>query len=597
MKKFGVTLLVWLFWTSAALAVFPTQTPTPAPTTSCTGAGGYLLSSTATNYNEGASANANVSGAGAAAGNVNYTFVCNNVSGCDGDMPGNVGNSNANLWGIINQHFTAYSGAGGSMTMTYPADGTGFQTSVNFTGLGLTGVNGYPAYYLSTYGGGPWPSGQPPNVYPVPLQNLKQHVITRSYTLTVTNGANNDILLDEWLQPTNGAGNGFTPFQQLEVAIFLYYNFNYGPCCSGWVQQFVQPAVVNGVLQNVVWQEYDTSKTCTNTGSPQCGTVWFVPSLVHPSGSGVAYGDAGPVTITFDELPFLNEAKNRCAAGACGGSFSTYYYEGPQTGTEYGNDATPQFTFNLTKNDSSACMAKNFSNISIVNKWQGSATSASTCTVNTGTGTQQQVGDVEIGGMGQQASNAHPQTCPAGWTVGVAQFGISSADMQICYKVVAAPDIGASVSFATSGTDQLGCGVIDLRGVDTSTPIDVAGSGTTGTGTAIAPASISPAFSGDTLLWFATTYNMALITPNGFIDSFTNAYIPSAQHQTLFSGFVEPGISSGATGTNTSAQDSAFWAAVQVAVKPAVAGPTPTVTPTPAGLGIYNQALRQGSIW
>lgn len=580
----ALIVLVLLAFVTAAHAQFPTVTPTPSATPSCASLGGATLSTTDTSYNAAQATNSNTTTPNS--GSVTYNFACQIAGGCDGNSSPN--NWSADLWGILNEHCCGFGTGTGSIDLSYPADGSGFSESVNMTGInGTTGVNGYPNIQLGSAGGGPITAGQPPDVFPVSPSALNQFVVTHDYAITVTTGGDNDVLIDDWLQPNNVYGSSI-PDQQEEIEIFLYYNFAvpFGCVAHGtncYVGQFVQPAIVNGTLENITWAEYNLTTAYDGGGSPQMGTVAFVPADVpslctngdgatHMPCASTAYG-AASATVVMDLLPFVNESWAQCQASTnCASTFtsSTPFFEGENFGSEFGWQANPNFTLTQSQYQVSACMKQNATTITPINSWQGSAASGTTCVVNTSGGPQQQVGDVEFGSISGQSSGS-TLSCPSGWSSVISKFGTSSqAYTLVCDKVVASGDIGASPSFGSSSSDELGCGVMDLRGVDTSAPVDVAGTGSTGTTSPVSAASISPAHSGDTLLWFANSYRSALALPPNFVGGYDSAWIASGQKDTDAVGFFQPGISSGATGTVSAPSGGAFaWAGVQVAVKAA----------------------------
>lgn len=556
----AVLLALFLFLAGTAHAGFPTATPSPSPTPSCSDVGGYANSTTDTTYTAGKNTPANTTAPGS--GSVTYNFVCDVAGGCDGNTSPT--NANADLWGLLNEHCCSSSGATGTLNERYPGDGSGFRWNANLLGVGTAGVTGYPNVMLGATGGGAITGGQPPVAFPVLLSNLDQFTTTQDYDLSVITGGDNDVLLDEFLQPTQGYGSAY-PSNQIEVAIFLYYNFQI-PLSGTFVQQFVAPAVVDGTLENVIWQEYNTTTTCSSSNVPTCGTVWFVPAPTSTLVAGTAYGDNNAI-VTFDEVPFLNEAWRACGLTGCGSSFgaSTPYFEGHEIGTEWGDQNNPQFAANLTQDVVTACMKENSTIITPVNSWQGSVNGGTSCSVDTSTGTQAAVGDELIGSVA--GSDAGTLSCPTGWTTVVPQFGQFGSSEMVCRKTVAAPNVGATFSFGSSSSDTLGCGVMDLNGVKTTNVLDRAGSGDLTSGTPMTASSISPVASGDTLLWFGASYENAQVMPSGFIGGYDSAFIVHGQKTVTATGFFEPGIASGATGAVASPTTPYVGASVLVSVK------------------------------
>jgi hypothetical protein len=227
-------------------------------------------------------------------------------------------------------------------------NGAGAITStVNMSGVHVGGVEGYPFVdYGPANGATPPVLGQPPQ-FPTELSAISQFDLDTSYALTGTiTGYDNDILLDEWI------GASGQPYNQLEVAIFLYYDFSTPLTFNDgrgtiYVGSFVQPAVVNGVLENILWHEY-----LSIPGGGTIGTVWFVPNPTSTIGAGVDYGMAQG-EISMNILPFLTEAYSTCGT-ACS-TFGPFNINGNEMGTEFGENANPDFTMTWKKMQIQEC--------------------------------------------------------------------------------------------------------------------------------------------------------------------------------------------------------------------------------------------------
>jgi hypothetical protein len=238
-------------------------------------------------------------------------------------------------------------------------------TTINMTGINLNpGVSGYPNLDYGIAGAGDCALGQAPQ-FPAPISSLSQFIVDATYALTGNiTGSNNDVLLDEWMQPT--ASNPDP--NQLEVAIFWYYNFQ-NVLSATYIKQFVVPAVVNGTLQNVIWQEYYSAPP---GGGGALGTVWFIPAPTSTLTAGTAYGLANG-EVRVDVSTFLKEAQATCGT-YCSSLSTTMYSEGNQIGNEFGDTTSPNVTMTLTGLQLQTCtVASVVSGASaILGGWSGS---------------------------------------------------------------------------------------------------------------------------------------------------------------------------------------------------------------------------------
>jgi hypothetical protein len=102
--------------------------------------------------------------------------------------------------------------------------------------------------------------------------------------------------------------------------------------------------------------------------------------------------------------------------------------------------------------------------------------------INTSTTTQPIVGDVFVAVIDAYNTNITISP-PAGWSPAVTQWNSDASLIHavVYYKVVTAPDIGATFTFTTGGVSSyLSGGIIALSGNDPSTPILTAGTGDVG---------------------------------------------------------------------------------------------------------------------
>lgn len=82
-------------------------------------------------------------------------------------------------------------------------------------------------------------------------------------------------------------------------------------------------------------------------GSGKIATVWFVPA---PSSgtpgtlvAGAGYGTS-TANLQLNILPFLNAVVTTCGSTCSAISTSSWYFEGPETGSEFGGKTAPDFT-------------------------------------------------------------------------------------------------------------------------------------------------------------------------------------------------------------------------------------------------------------
>ncbi len=216
--------------------------------------------------------------------------------------------------------------------------------------------------------------------------------------------------------------------------------------------------------------------------------------------------------------------------------------------------------------------------ISFVNSW--SAGQGVTAPIDTSTGTQAQVGDVEVATVSTYNSSEITIVSATGWTL-VTPLTTDTEPNTIAtyYKVVGAGDIGATWTFTSNGGYYTVVGITDFRGVNNGTPIDASGAVNQSTPSMTATAlSITLTYSGDALLWVITSNGVPddLILPSGYTSS-VSAIGGSVSNNTAYL----LGAASGATGNVSGSMFEALtYQAVLIGLEPAAAGPTPTATAT-----------------
>ncbi|GEM_PF-1189559 len=236
---------------------------------------------------------------------------------------GNVLQGSTSIWWLDPSPWGVSSGSG-STSISY--SGTGSVTStVNYTGVNNSGVNGYP--YIR-YGTDQWNdpavNGQPPQ-FPVQVSNLQQLITEVNYSLSNTTApGDQDIGNDEWIIPTSTYNSGNSG--ALEVFVTWYFNFAYGPAGT-FVKNYTEPIVLNGTPTSMTFAEY-------LSGSGPGAFVLFVPQ------TNITSGD-----IRYNLLDFIKEG-----ISTAGGTVSTsWWVSGIEFGTEWGDASSVNYTLTLTK--------------------------------------------------------------------------------------------------------------------------------------------------------------------------------------------------------------------------------------------------------
>jgi phosphoesterase family protein/glycosyl hydrolase family 12 len=224
-------------------------------------------------------------------------------------------NNGTNLWWMYPDVWGLSAGTG-LITMNYTGAGS-VTTTVNMTGLNITAVNAYPFFFLGCAETSCIaPPTQAPS-FPAQLNTISSMPVDFAYNLSGSD-FHGDITFDEWISNTP---NGTSPS---EIMVMTDFNFGYG-YYGTHIETVNVPASVNGAATTLPFTVYYGG-----------GTVFFIlDSTQHP------YITSGEVQ--FDLLYFLKEGAR------IDGANSAYYVQGIEFGTEFGNSATQNYTFNLTK--------------------------------------------------------------------------------------------------------------------------------------------------------------------------------------------------------------------------------------------------------
>lgn len=208
----------------------------------------------------------------------------------------------------------------GTLSMTYSGTGT-ITVTANLTNLNPAPVNAYP---FVLYGCDPWndcvtPSQAP--TFPMQLSQMNQLLIDTTYALSGTQFTG-DITYDEYLSDT-AAPNGNN---ELEIMVMYDFAFGYSPNCP-YVKSVIEPVLLNGVSTTRRFDGY----FCTG-GSK---VTW----IIEPD----SYLTQGEIQINL--LDLLRQG------AAIGGKTPLAYLDGIQFGTEFGNSATQNFAFKISRFD------------------------------------------------------------------------------------------------------------------------------------------------------------------------------------------------------------------------------------------------------
>jgi hypothetical protein len=226
--------------------------------------------------------------------------------------------------------------------------------------------------------------------------------------------------------------------------------------------------------------------------------------------------------------------------------------------------------------------------ITEVNSWASSATgSASSATVNTSSGSQMQTNDVCVmSAIWYSGVTFSSITGGAGgtWTAVYTAFSDTVNNLSTqgsYYHVVTASDIGATFTVTWSGGAFTEATITCYRGVSTSSPIDVSGTGNLGSGTSATASGITTTHTGDAVIYVAGTgqQSSTLTVPTGFTQRwnvpFVSSSVDGSMGADLIGSYTSGTSESGTLGT------SVHYTAILFALTPiGGASCTPTFTTT-----------------
>lgn len=231
------------------------------------------------------------------------------------------------LWDVDVDAFDTSAGSG---TMSIDYTGTGaISWTINYAGINSSPVNGYPNAQFGSADGAPVSTpGSQGLTFPQLLSAMSSLVIETSYSLACNACPGNmDVMYDQWLTPTAVFSGGQSGSQ--EVSIFLYYAFAESLASGTPVATVMEPVTINGNTNpSFMWDIFAPG------GLSAGHQIIVVPDANH---QGLISGD-----VTFDQLPILSKVAS--LAGESG-----WYFSGPILGTEFGDGATANFTFTLSK--------------------------------------------------------------------------------------------------------------------------------------------------------------------------------------------------------------------------------------------------------
>ena len=244
-------------------------------------------------------------------------------------------NGSDNLWSLMTDSAFGIGAGSGATVASYSGNGLA-SWAVNLSGLPIDNVNGYPSilYGYTAYGSsGAISLGQPPQ-FPATLSSMCALVSDVGFALNGTiTGGDNGFEWDEYLTPTSGADSGLSG--SVEVEIFPYYNWNtpYSGYPGTFVQTFNEPATLNGTTTTIGWLEYVIPSAGQGAGSD----ILFYP----PTSGTMSNFTHGELAVNL--LDFLKEGARVSGVG------NDWYVAGVNPGTAFGNQSSPDFTFNLWK--------------------------------------------------------------------------------------------------------------------------------------------------------------------------------------------------------------------------------------------------------
>lgn len=238
--------------------------------------------------------------------------------------------SSTPIWQLVTSPWNVTQGSG-TLEMAYSGSGS-ITTTVNLTGVNTgQGVNGNPFIFYGADDGGDLLNGQPPQ-FPVQMNTLSAITHDSTYNLSCTNcGGDIDVLFnDGYILPTKTTDGGLNSVLNFEI--IPYFNFSFGETCT-FETTVTYPAVVNGTATNLSWDV----TYCPGPGnSPIGGDVLFYPHTLP----GMISGE-----LSINELTFAEEAVSIAGSPAS----NSWWFAGIAQGTEFGDGATFNYTYTVTK--------------------------------------------------------------------------------------------------------------------------------------------------------------------------------------------------------------------------------------------------------
>lgn len=234
------------------------------------------------------------------------------------------------LW-VIGPNPWSASSTAGSTAISYTGSGA-VSASIKYTGVQVSGVNGYP---FVGYGKDPWGyqnGGTTPSraKFPIQLSALSSLKLDAEYALAGSKYPGDlNVSYDLWLVPNSQYKSGTSG--AVEVMLMPYYSFQWYTSCK-YIKTVSVSAVVNGVAKAV---NFDQRACITATGPGS-----YIAYIVKPE-QGIRSGrikvDVAPLLVDSAKLAKINTG---------------WYLAGVQLGTEWGNTGTTpnvDYSWSLTK--------------------------------------------------------------------------------------------------------------------------------------------------------------------------------------------------------------------------------------------------------
>lgn len=234
------------------------------------------------------------------------------------------------LW-VIGPNPWSASSATGSTTISYTGSGT-ITANVKYTGVKVSGVNGYP---FVGYGKDPWGYQNGGTTasrakFPAKILTMSSLALDATYELNGKQYPGDlNVAYDLWIVPNGQYSAGSSG--AVEVMIMPYYSFQWYTECK-FVKTVSVNAIVNGVSRAV---NFDQHACITATGPGSYIAYIIKPELAMRAGQ-----------IKMDIVPLLLDSVKLAKIS------TQWYLAGVELGSEWGNTGTTpnvDYSWSLSK--------------------------------------------------------------------------------------------------------------------------------------------------------------------------------------------------------------------------------------------------------